>query len=67
MAKRTVRSTLSAAGNGILNAAVLLADLGPMTRMTEIELEIDKLQQEYAQLNSQLEADRRRPTPYVKK
>ena len=66
MTKRTIRSTLSAAGNGILNAAALVADLGSMTRMAEIEREIDKLQEEYAQLNSQLDSDRKRPVPYKK-
>lgn len=60
------KSRLSSIGNGLLNAAVLAADLGPMTRMTEIEAEIDKLQEEYAQLNEKLESSRRRPTPYKK-
>jgi hypothetical protein len=64
---RTFRSRLASAGNGLLNAAVLAADLGPMTRMTEIEREIDRLQEEYAKLNEQLESSRRRPTPYSSK
>lgn len=59
-------SKLAAAGNGLLNAAVLAADLGPMTRMTEIEQQIDALQEEYATLNEKLESSRRRPTPYKK-
>lgn len=54
-------------GNGVLNAAVLAADLGPLTRMTQIEGEINRLQEEYAQLNAKLETSRQRPTPYVKK
>lgn len=64
---RTFRSRLAAAGNGLLNAAVLAADLGPMTRMTEIEREIDRLQEEYASLNERLDSNRRRPTPYRQK
>ena len=66
MAKSTFRSKLASAGNTLLDAAVLAADLGPMTRMTEIENEIDALQKEYAELNEKLERNRRRTIPYTK-
>lgn len=58
---------LKKAGNGLLNAAAMAVDLGPMTRMTEIETQIDELQAEYANLNDRLETSRRRPVPYNKK
>lgn len=64
MSKTTNR--LKSVGNGLLNAVVLAADLGPMTRMTEIEREIDALQEEYATLNEKLESQRQRPIPYKK-
>jgi uncharacterized small protein (DUF1192 family) len=60
------KSFLRNAGNGFLTVASITADLGTMTTMTEIEQEIDKLQEEYARLNDRLSADRKRPTPYVK-
>jgi hypothetical protein len=60
------KSFLRSAGNGLLNAAALTADLGTMTRMTEIEGEIDKLQEEYDRLNERLSFDRKRPIPYTK-
>lgn len=63
---RTFKSRLAGFGNGLLDAAVVIADLGPMTRMTEIEREIDALQEEYAKLNDKLESGRKRPIPYTK-
>lgn len=64
----SAKSKLSAFGNGLLNAAVIAADLPVMTRMTEIESEseIDRLQKEYAELNEQLDSSRRRAVPYTK-
>lgn len=64
MSKTTDR--LKNAGNSVLKAAALAAQLGPMTRMTELEYEIDRLQEEYAVLNEKLEPSRRRPIPYKK-
>lgn len=66
MNKTEAKSKLKSIGAGLLNAAVLAADLGPLTRMTAIEREIDDLQKEYAELNQKLEAERRRPIPYQK-
>lgn len=63
---KTFKSRLASAGNGLLDAVVLAADLGPMTRMSEIEREIDRLQEEYAELNAKLETSRKRPVPYTK-
>lgn len=60
------KSRLSSIGNGLLNAAVLAADLPTMTRMTEIESEMDRLQKEYAELNQKLDSSRQRPVPYTK-
>lgn len=60
------KSRLSSIGNGLLNAAVLAADLPTMTRMTEIESEMDRLQKEYAELNQKLDNSRQRPVPYTK-
>lgn len=62
----SAKSKLSAFGNGLLNAAAIAADLPSMTRMTEIESEIDRLQKEYAELNEKLDSSRRRAVPYTK-
>lgn len=62
----SAKSKLSAFGNGLLNAAVIAADLPTMSRMTEIESEIDRLQKEYAELNEKLSTERQRTTPYTK-
>lgn len=62
----SAKSKLSALGNGLLNAAVIAADLPTMTRMTEIEREIDALQEEYARLNEKLDSNHRRTSPYTK-
>lgn len=62
----SAKSKLSALGNGLLNAAAVAADLPTMSRMTEIESEIDRLQKEYAELNEKLSFDRKRTVPYTK-
>lgn len=62
----SAKSKFAAFGNGLLNAAVIAADLPTMTRMTEIESEIDRLQKEYAELNDKLDSAHKRPTPYTK-
>lgn len=59
-------NALKSTGNGLLNAALVAADLPVMTRMTEIETQIDALQKEYAELNERLESSRQRPVPYTK-
>lgn len=66
MSERTAKSRLAAFGNGLLTAASVAADLPNMTRMSEIEREIDQLQEEYARLNEKLTSERRRKTPYQK-
>ena len=55
---------LKKTGNGILNGAALLADASILSKMTDIERQIDALQAEYAALNQQVDASRQRPTPY---
>lgn len=62
----SAKSKFAAFGNGLLNAAVLAADLPTMSRMTEIESEIDRLQKEYAELNSKLDSAHNRTVPYTK-
>lgn len=66
MSKRTAKSRLAALGNGLLTAASIASDIPSLTRMTEIEREIDRLQEEYARLNETLDSERRRKTPYEK-
>jgi hypothetical protein len=62
------RSSLSSIGNGLLTATSVAVDLPTLTRMTELERQMDELQKEYAELNEKLvNDDRRRPTPYIQK
>lgn len=63
---KSAKERFAQIGNSLLDAAIFATDLGPMTRMDEIEREIDKLQGEYANLNSLLDSTRRRKTPYGK-
>jgi hypothetical protein len=63
---KSAKERFAQIGNSLLDAAVFATDLGPMSRMDEIEREIDKLQGEYANLNHQLDSTRRRKTPYGK-
>ena len=51
---------------GVLDGAALLLDASILSRMTEIEKQIDTLQAEYATLNEKVNANRRRPVPYQK-
>ena len=60
------KSKLKSFGNGFLTAVSVAADLPAMTRMTELERQIDELQEEYARLNDSLSFDRKRPIPYKK-
>ena len=57
---------LKSTGIGVLDGAALLLDAGILSRMTEIEKQIDTLQAEYATLNEKLDTNRRRPVPYQK-
>lgn len=66
MDKKQAKSKLKSFGNGLLSVAAAAADLPAMHRMSEIEQQIDKLQEEYAELNESLSFDRKRQTPYTK-
>jgi|1186.fasta_scaffold349230_3 hypothetical protein len=50
----TFKSALSATGRGLLTATTVLANAPVHARMTEIDAEIQKLQDERAQLESRL-------------
>jgi hypothetical protein len=50
----TFKSALSATGRGLLTATTVLANAPVHARMTEIDIEIQKLQDERAQLESRL-------------
>lgn len=66
MALDKTKSFLKSSGSALLTGMSIAADLATLSRMTEIENEIDTLQDDYRRLNEQLSADHRREVPYVK-